>query len=385
MRVTNFHIDNFKSLVDFDLPMAKLTCLIGLNGSGKSTVIQALDFAARMFKGYVTGWLNQRNWKAADLSSKLILKSNIDLRIEAEDAGVRYVWGGSFNRFRDRQRCTRESLRINGEERFSVADGAIVTAENDAPARGEIAFKYQGSVLSALTQDALPDQEIWRFHEFMRGITSLDLLSPESLKRRTDTSAGGLGLGGERLSAFVYELPQKKRKELLEKLIQCYPRLDHVFARSLRRGWKELSISEQFSKTKVCTEARHINDGMLRLMAILAETLTDSSFLLFDEIENGVNPELVDFLLNTLLEAPQQILVTTHSPMILNYLDDDIARTGVQYLYRDDEGRTKTIPFFSIPSLREKLTVMGPGEAFVDTELTRLPEEIATIVGHEKG
>lgn len=383
MQINKLHIDNFKSLVDFELPLTKLTCLIGLNGSGKSTVIQALDFVARMFRGYLPSWLEQRTWKAADLNSRLLRKSNIDLGIEAEGAGLQYVWTGSFNR--SLLRCTRESLRVGGQVRFSVADGAIVTARHEAAARGEIAFKYQGSVLSALTDEALPDEAVWRFRDFMRGITSLDLLSPEALKRRTHSSAGGLGLGGERLSAFIYELPREKRAELLEKLIHCYPRLDHVFSQSLRGGWKELSVSEQFGKTKVYTKARHINDGMLRLMAILAETLTDSAFLLFDEIENGINPELVEFLLDTLLAAPQQVLVTTHSPMILNFLEDDVARAGVQYLYRADDGRTRSVPFFSIPSLSTKLAVMGPGEAFVDTDLSRLPEEIAAMAGANPG
>lgn len=39
MHITRVSIDNFKTLVHFDLSLAKLTCLIGLNGSGKSTVI----------------------------------------------------------------------------------------------------------------------------------------------------------------------------------------------------------------------------------------------------------------------------------------------------------------------------------------------------------
>jgi hypothetical protein len=178
--------------------------------------------------------------------------------------------------------------------------------------------------------------------------------------------------------------PEQSATQLLEQLTECYPRLSHIFARSLRRGWKELSIAEQFGKRKLYTEATHINDGMLRLMAILAETLTDSSFLLFDEIENGINPELVGFLLDSLLEAPQQVLVTTHSPMILNWLDDDVARAGVQYLYRDDAGRTRAIPFFEIPSLAEKLEVMDPGEAFVDTDLTALQDEIDAMTAPEQ-
>jgi hypothetical protein len=72
-------------------------------------------------------------------------------------------------------------------------------------------------------------------------------------------------------------------------------------------------------------------------------------------------------------------MVTTHSPMILNYLDDDVARDGVIYVYKTEQGYTRTIPFFSIPSLAEKLKFMGPGEAFADTDLTALQDEIHQV------
>lgn len=114
-------------------------------------------------------------------------------------------------------------------------------------------------------------------------------------------------------------------------------------------------------------------------MAILAETLSAHEFMLFDEVENGINPELIEFLLDYLVATPQQVMVTTHSPMILNYLEDEIARQGVQLIYKSQDGKTRSIPFFSIPSVAEKLTVMGPGEVFVDTDLVRLPEEIAYL------
>jgi predicted ATPase len=47
MRITTIHVENFKSLVDFDLDMANCACLIGLNGSGKSTVLQVIDFLSQ--------------------------------------------------------------------------------------------------------------------------------------------------------------------------------------------------------------------------------------------------------------------------------------------------------------------------------------------------
>lgn len=120
---------------------------------------------------------------------------------------------------------------------------------------------------------------------------------------------------------------------------------------------------------------------MLRLIAILAETQTDHRFLMFDEIENGINPELVEFVLDALVSAPQQVLVTTHSPMILNYLSDQVAREGVVYVYKTRDGQTRAMRFFDIPSVAEKLTVMGPGEAFADTDLTALHDEIEAVTG----
>jgi predicted ATP-binding protein involved in virulence len=123
---------------------------------------------------------------------------------------------------------------------------------------------------------------------------------------------------------------------------------------------------------------------MLRLIAIVAELASyGQRFVLFDEIENGINPEVVEFVIDKLVNARQQVLVTTHSPMILNYLDDETAKKGVIYLYKTSQGHTKAIPFFSIPSLAKKLTVMGPGEAFVDTKLTHLAEEISVVTGEE--
>jgi len=119
------------------------------------------------------------------------------------------------------------------------------------------------------------------------------------------------------------------------------------------------------------------------MIAILSEVDSQHDFLLFDEIENGINPELVEFVIDVLVKCKQQVVVTTHSPMILNYLDDATAKKGVIYLYKTPEGHTKSIPFFSIPSLKKKLEVMGPGEAFVDTNLTELADEIAGMSKEE--
>ena len=223
------------------------------------------------------------------------------------------------------------------------------------------------------------------FKDYFLNLKSLDLLSREYLRQPTRESKGSLGLGGQRLSAFLHELETPKRPQLLQRLKSAYPQLVDLNAKALRSGQKQLEITEEYQgqdsglPSRITTQARHVADGMLRLIAILTETETEHRFLMFDEIENGINPELVEFVLDALVSTPQQVLVTTHSPMILNYLDDRVAREGVVYLYKPRHGQTRAIRFFDIPSVAEKLTVMGPGEAFADTDLTALRDEIETV------
>ena len=251
-----------------------------------------------------------------------------------------------------------------------------------------ITFSYEGSILSAPKEELLPPS-IRECKKFLAEIKSLDLLSPEYLRQRTRESSGTLGLGGQNLASFVYEMSDAKRQKLVNLLRKSYPQLDGLHTKSLRSGWKQLEISEAYQGQEsglfpsMATEARHVNDGMLRMIAILAELQSDNRFLLFDEIENGINSELVEFVIDVLVGARQQVLVTTHSPMILNYLEDNVAKEGVVYLYKTANGFTKAMPFFSIPSLEKKLEVMGPGEAFVDTNLTELADDNAEMAKDE--
>jgi len=147
----------------------------------------------------------------------------------------------------------------------------------------------------------------------------------------------------------------------------------------MRAGWKRLSIIEQFGDHRMETDASHINDGLLRILAVLAQTRSDRSLVLLDEIENGINPEIVERLVDTLVSSPQQIIVTTHSPMILNYLNDETARQAVQFVYKSPHGLTGVRRFFEIPRIGEKLRMMGPGEAFVDTDLALLTSECIAL------
>ena len=375
MRIKQIRVDNFKSLVDFELPFAKFNCIVGLNGSGKSTVLQFFDFLSQQMKGDFKDWLRKRHWDKSDINSKLTKKLNVNFEVLFEDSETGEIhWAASFNR--KNLRCTSERVSWDGNVILKVEDGNYSTSHMKMSV--PIPFDYQGSLMSQIKESQLPLQ-VLKLKKCMEEIHALDLLAPELLRQRTRDAGNSLGLGGERLSAFLYEMDKEKRKNILDTMAKCYPNLKGIEISAMKSGWKKLSFQEAFQGIPLKTEARHVADGFLRLLAVFAQLSKKQSILLLDEIENGINPELIEFLMDSLVKAFPQVTVTTHSPMVLNYIEDDVAIEGVVYLYKDKTGKTQAIRLFDIPSMRKKLTVMGPGEVYEDTLLSQLEEEIMAI------
>jgi len=372
--IKSIRVVNFKSLAAVTIPLGHFNCLVGMNGAGKSTVLQAFDFLSQLMRGDMQGWLDRRGWTAADLKCKLRAELNITFNVSfVSAAGGTLTWIGVFNR--SDLRCTQESvylgdgkavstlLRLNGQT-YSV----------DGKEAQTIAFEYQGSILSALKDSEVP-AALLEFRDALRSVRSLELLSPEKLRESARVSEHDIGPGGERLSAYLDNIKGERKTRLIELLQKFYPALVDYKITSQKSGWKKLSVFEQFGSQKLETEALHLNDGLLRILAVLTQADADRSLLLLDELENGINQEIVETLVDTLLQSPKQMLVTTHSPLLLNYLPDDVARKAVQFLYKTPQGETRCRSFFSIPRMAAKLDAMGPGDAFVDTDLRLLAQE----------
>ncbi len=402
--IRHFYIDNFKSLVDFALPadMGQFTCIVGLNGSGKSTLLQAFDFVGHLASGQVAEWLKLREWEKSDLTSRFLNKQLIAFKLAFDfpEHGT-VAWEGSFNA--SLLRCTAETISCNGRDLLKLADGVLRVSKRDGVPETELPLSgitFQGSVLSLLkTKEHHP--AVHEVKAFASHLRSLDMLSPQLMRKRAK-DAEDVGYGGERLSAYLHGFSKEAKTQLLVALQNIYRQVDKWETTSLRSGWKDLRVHEHYRDAygkPLETPALQLNDGMLRVLTILAQTLggapevladdkkkaahQDYRCLLFDEIENGINPEIVGKLVAHLLQARQQIIVTSHSPMILNYLPDDVARQAVVMLYRTQEGLTRAVRFFDLPETNEKLELLGPGEVFVDSDLAQLAKVAEVLRGQQ--
>ena len=192
---------NFKSLDNFELPLAKFNCLVGLNGSGKSTVLQFFDFLSQQFRGDLSGWLKQRQWEASDLNSKLTRNQNISFEvILVHHDNFEIKWATSFNR--KTLRCTIEHVDWDNKRILRVIrndyhvydfqkepssfdyheNGKLLTHRSHLSLSGEIPFEYQGSVMSQIKESQLP-KELLELKKFFTELHALDLLVLSGLNR----------------------------------------------------------------------------------------------------------------------------------------------------------------------------------------------------------
>ena len=91
------------------------------------------------------------------------------------------------------------------------------------------------------------------------------------------------------------------------------------------------------------------------------------------------HPEITEKVVDALVASSRQTIVTTHSPIVLNYLEEEVARQSVTLLYKRPDGRTQACRFFDIPSAAEKLNCLAAGDAMLDLSLNDIAIEAEQI------
>ena len=381
--ITRIKVKYFKSLADFSLPLGKFSCLIGLNGSGKTTVLQVLDFIGHLACG-VTDF---RSWEKNEFitigSKSRTLEFQVDFAFD--DPKEEISWFGKYNI--DRQKFSEERIQTciyrdsrSGKIYLSLKDNRLFcdgTLNTIAP-KDISDYNYKGSVLSAFKFD---NPVICAVQKELQSLKSLELLSP-SLLRKSSLPNTNLGIGGSGLAGFLSKLSEDDASALADTLHDFYPSVVNYEIKRKKSGWKNLLVQEAALMLPVSSS--HINDGFLRILAMLSQKYSQAGFLLFDEIENGINQELVEKLLDVLQNFNgKQVLVTTHSALVLNYLTDEAAKESVVLLFKDPMGHTHAVKFFEIPKIAKQIEFMAPGQIMSQTNLIELSSNLAAQ-GEEK-
>ena len=379
----SLRLENFKAVQDSkSINFTPLTVLIGNNGSGKSSlvegletyrsiVVDGLDKAMQRWYGMSHVWNKSRDQAWED--TKASLKNTIRFGLGGKTAtgsfkvGMEIAAGAEMKRIliREEKGTTPEGYRFsrNGMGRCEVTFG------NGDPKR-EKTF-YSGE--SALEGDLYDFVESWQFLS----------LAPDPMSRPTARNMAVkkhelLARDGSNIAHYLLQIRNADPNafagiaEAMEYVLG-YARDFEPVETSEIQPTVYLQMLEESRGKKFKVPGWMMSTGTLRILALLA-VLRDpypAPLIIIEEVENGLDPRtihlIVDEIQNVVQSGRSQVILTTHSP----YLLDLLPLSSLLLCERGKNGE----PRFTRPADENELAQwsekFGPGQLYTMSRLSR--------------
>lgn len=342
MDIKQLTVKGFRRLESMtDLQLRPLTVVLGANGSGKTSLLDAVRLIARSAAGAIKDTLNELGGLASlltrDRAASLGLSINASLRTDFEKGYAPLVYELEIVPQRQAFRLAREVLSQqrdpNAPQPFRHIDARVPKVryrDPDADGFVEPNWDFDDSE-TALSQVPKMHRQCEAFRQRLASLASYaarDLqLGPRSPVRTPQPMrpASLPGVAGEDLVPCLYYLRETDRsrfdmvEDALSAAFPSFERLDFppVAAGTLAVTWKDREFTHPLY-------AHQLSDGTLRFLWLV--TLLSSPALtavtLIDEPEVSLHPDMLRILADLFREAAArtQLIVATHSERLVRFL-----------------------------------------------------------------
>jgi predicted ATPase len=315
------------------IKLEPFTMLVGPNGSGKTTLLQAMEVLGQLVGGTISEMLDEHQWEYSDLPHLRSDRPQIELcaTVQLGQERVRWTLVLGTRRFPGIARERIEKWEGEGWRAVVEREGRSVRRLSERTGEQEVTrLTLPASWLYTIDpkEDRHDFPTLVALADWARRIRAHYFLDPVALRAPSQTDTDEVGPHGEDLAAFLARLKDRPQQfeRLIERVRDHYPRLVSIHPRRTRYGWTHLEVTEKWNGEEATFNARQVSDGLLRLIAVAAmyELREPPSVLLLDEVENGLHPRLLGGMVSLLQglahEGRTQVIVTTHSPITLNYM-----------------------------------------------------------------
>jgi predicted ATPase len=327
-------IRNYKSLSKCDIELGTLTVLVGRNGSGKSNFLDALRFVSDALKTTLDHAIKSRGGIDEVRRRSTGHPRNFALELDVELGNCRWaVYGfevaarknGGFSVKRERLEIKKGDDSVAAS--YYLEDGKLVrpTEAQMPPATVDRLYLVNAA--------GLPE-----FREVYDALSMMGFynLNPESIRSLQSPDAGELlRRDGGNIASVIGRIgaEQPKIKGRIKKYLETIvPGVTDVGRVSLGpRETLEFRQKVFGSKSPWKFYAASMSDGTLRALgalvavAQLAEGTVPVRLVGIEEPETALHPAASGALMDALREAADhtQVVVTTHSPDLLDQIDSD--------------------------------------------------------------
>jgi len=351
MKLTKLYIHNYKSFYDTTIELDKLNIVVGENNSGKSNLIEVLEFIPLAINHNIYEAISQKGGFDKILNYNYNEK-NILCELELEDSYFLIKI-----RFTVNLQVSVVSLII-----YARTDNNIIPLHINASRHNRNKdimknkiYSYYETILKLNLEKELLELQ-FEFPNMIEKLSVAYAFNTQTIRdelcRRADKELkkDGSNLGQN----FLY-------------IKNNYPDSFNIISNSMIGVVNEINgvdVQKTFDNSLIRFKERNqeigidmVSDGTINLLATITALNQDediSMLLAFDEPERYLHMKAVDYLMDSFRSSKQQILITTHSTEILKYAD----LSEVIFIYRDSDGDTQSIRADKIPNLKEKMEHM---------------------------
>ena len=387
--IKTFNVDNFKSLNNLSINLQQMTVIVGNNATGKSSILQAIDFVCGCVNDDFSVLLERRGWTVDNIRSKFIRSgtARISFGVEVvleEPVNTTLKWGMVLQ-----PNVAKNQLHLVSEEIVDL-DTKETLVQYKASAGGWIKgdkeelsimpnFVITSSCLKVIQHLHGVDSRLNRLVAFFDNSESFEMLAPDNMRLSSRGVVKNIGETGKNLPSFIRQMSAEQKNNFMSKLKRILgDRISDVSASVKGKpGWTLINVKEHYDTGDVEFSSKEISDGILRVLAFIAisEIEPANAIFLLDEVENGINSDyaeaMIDVLSEIYEESRHQLVLTTHSTVFLDYVKPE----QIVLLYRDQNGSTRADNLFDSKEIRDKLEYMYPGEILLNMS----QKEIADI------
>ena len=350
--LTRIYIDNFRCFVNFEHKPARKQLILGRNGSGKSSYLDALLFVRQFVtKGDVfedffilsqrTRWLNQQHQTC---------------ELEAELDGGRYLyhlviepWGEPA-----RPRVKSETVHFNGKPIFEFETGEVRLYNDRFEHKVTYEFDWHRSALATIIPRR-DNQTLSRFKMWIAGLFCFRI-NPFAMGPRSEGQNLSPNVDLSNIASWYRHLVQADPKQNAAMLESLRASLDNFSFLQLEPAGENVRLlAAEFAQGGGRTSKFYFNelsDGqrcLICLYTILHFVLAKGSTVILDEPDNFVSLREIQPWLMAVTDAVEggqgQVLLVSHHPEVL---DQWAPRNGVQFV-RDGIGPVRVEQFRGDP------------------------------------
>lgn len=373
--IKQIRIRNFRSLVDVTVDLDPLTVLIGRSGTGKSNFVQAIRFLRDCLNTRTVNF-NSSGGPARVLHvdhQKEPLAYDLTFSIAGLDETFRYTLDYLHHPTR-----LDESLQVNGKTLFSYAGGKWVVAPAVHPA----------PPVSGIMLGAIPglQESAFAYVALRSGIGCYDFPGDVLTREDNQGDAADRGLadrGGNYLRVadrILTDLGKAHNWKRIAKSMRAVNRAADKLTLNAPSP-DRLDVGLQLNGRTLPMDVRQESEGFRRYLAHMLALFQNppKQTLLFEHPESGLHPGALESLAYEFKVCPRdgrgQVLLTTHSPQLLDYFPPEALRVVDIH---DQATRIGPVAPEQMEALREHL--LHPGE-LLTVDPARLPGQLAEVPG----